>query len=168
MTALLSVLTSGAFGSALGSLFQWLNRKTELAAKKMEYEHEEKMADLKNQQALALADKAKEQVREAGEQTVAKVEADAFVESQKSTSTTTPLSDMLKSWMRASITAYLLILGTYLAWNIGRLVGGLESLDTAILIPIYTDIIAQVFFLVNLTVSWFFGARGTASSKRKP
>ena len=29
MTALLSILTSGAFGSALGSLFQWLNR-TEL------------------------------------------------------------------------------------------------------------------------------------------
>jgi len=165
MTALLSVLTSGAFGSALGSLFQWLNRKTELAAKKMEYDHAEKMADLQNQQALALADKAKEQVVAAGEQAVAKVEASAFVESQKAP--LTPLSDMLKSWMRASITAYLLVLGTYLAWNIGRLVGGLESLDTSILIPIYTDIIAQVFFLVNLTVSWFFGARGTASSKRK-
>ena len=58
MTALLSILTSGAFGSALGSLFQWLNRKTEIAAKKMEYDHDEKMADLQNQQALALADKA--------------------------------------------------------------------------------------------------------------
>ena len=165
MSALLSILTSGAFGSALGSLFQWLNRKTELAAKKMDFEHEEKMADLQNQQALALADKAKEQVVAAGEQAVAKVEASAFVESQKAP--LTPLSDMLKSWMRASITAYLLVLGTYLAWNIGRLVGGLESLDTAILIPIYTDIIAQVFFLVNLTVSWFVGAQGTASSKRK-
>ena len=165
MSALLSILTSGAFGSALGSLFQWLNRKTEIAAKKMEYDHDERMADLQNQQALALADKAKEQVVAAGEQAVAKVEASAFVESQKTP--LTPLSDMLKSWMRASITAYLLILGTYLAWNIGRLVGGLEALDTAILIPIYTDIIAQVFFLVNLTVSWFFGARGTASSKRK-
>ena len=165
MTALLSILTSGAFGSALGSLFQWLNRKTEIAAKKMEYDHDERMADLQNQQALALADKAKEQVVAAGEQAVAKVEASAFVESQKAP--LTPLSDMLKGWMRASITAYLLVLGTYLAWNIGRLVGGLESLDTAILLPIYTDIIAQVFFLVNLTVSWFFGARGTASSKRK-
>ena len=165
MTALLSILTSGAFGSALGSLFQWLNRKTEIAAKKMEYDHDERMADLQNQQALALADKAKEQVVAAGEQAVAKVEASAFVESQKAP--LTPLSDMLKGWMRASITAYLLVLGTYLAWNIGRLVGGLESLDTEILLPIYTDIIAQVFFLVNLTVSWFFGARGTASSRRK-
>ena len=73
MTALLSILTSGAFGSALGSLFQWLNRKTEIAAKKMEYDHDERMADLQNQQALALADKAKEQVVAAGEQAVAKV-----------------------------------------------------------------------------------------------
>ena len=52
MSAILSVLTSGAFGSALGSLFQWLNRKTEIAAKKMEYDHDERMADLQNQQAL--------------------------------------------------------------------------------------------------------------------
>ena len=66
MSALLSILTSGAFGSALGSLFQWLNRKTEIAAKKMEYDHAERMADLQNQQALALADKAKEQVVAAG------------------------------------------------------------------------------------------------------
>ena len=48
MTALLSVLTSGAFGSALGSLFQWLNRKTEIAAKQMEYDHEEKRAALQH------------------------------------------------------------------------------------------------------------------------
>ena len=148
MTALLSILTSGAFGSALGSLFQWLNRKTEIAAKKMEYDHDEKMADLQNQQALALADKAKEQVVAAGEQAVAKVEAVAFVESQKAP--LTPLGDMLKRWMRAGITAYLLILGTYLAWNNGRLDGGLEAHDTAILIPIYTDIIDQLFFLVGI------------------
>ena len=63
-------------------------------------------------------------------------------------------------------TTPLLLLATFLAMKVGRLVGGLESLDTAVLMPLYADIVAQVFFLVNLAVSWYFGARGTSISKR--
>jgi len=164
MGALLSILSSGAFGAAIGALFQWLNRKAELQAKQAEYKHDEAMMGLQNQQALALADKAREQVVAAGEQAVAKVEADAFTESQKSSGV--PFSEMIKSWVRAGTMCYLLLFGTYLAINIGRLVGGLDSLDPKILIPLYADIICQVFFLINLAVSWYFGARGTSFSKR--
>ena len=164
MSAILSILGSGAFGSAIGSLFQWLNRKAEIQAKSAEYKHAEAMIDLQNKQAIALADKAMQQTREAGEQTVAKLEADAFVESQKAP--TVPIGEILKSWVRTAIVAYLLLLATFLAMKVGRLVGGLESLDTAVLMPLYADIVAQVFFLVNLAVSWYFGARGTSISKR--
>ena len=164
MSAILSILGSGAFGSALGSLFQWLNRKAEIQAKSAEYKHAEAMIDLQNTQAIALADKAMQQTREQGEQTVAKLEADAFVESQKAP--TVPIGEILKSWVRTAIVAYLLLLATFLAMKVGRLVGGLESLDTAVLMPLYADIVAQVFFLVNLAVSWYFGARGTSISKR--
>lgn len=164
MSAILSILGSGAFGSALGSLFQWLNRKAEIQAKSAEYKHAEAMIDLQNKQAIALADKAMQQTREAGEQAVAKVEADAFVESQKAP--TVPIGEILKSWVRTAIVAYLLLLATFLAMKVGKLVGGLESLDTAVLMPLYADIVAQVFFLVNLAVSWYFGARGTSISKR--
>ena len=164
MSAILSILGSGAFGSALGSLFQWLNRKAEIQAKSAEYKHAEAMIDLQNKQAIALADKAMQQTREAGEQTVAKLEADAFVESQKAP--TVPIGEILKSWVRTAIVGYLLLLATFLAMKVGKLVGGLESLDTAVLMPLYADIVAQVFFLVNLAVSWYFGARGTSISKR--
>ena len=164
MSAILSILGSGAFGSALGSLFQWLNRKAEIQAKAAEYKHAEAMIDLQNKQAIALADKAMQQTREAGEQAVAKVEADAFVESQKAP--TVPIGEILKSWVRTAIVGYLLLLATFLAMKVGKLVGGLESLDTAVLMPLYADIVAQVFFLVNLAVSWYFGARGTSISKR--
>ena len=164
MSAILSILGSGAFGSALGSLFQWLNRKAEIQAKAAEYKHAEAMINLQNQQAIALADKAMQQTREQGEQTVAKVEADAFVESQKAP--TVPIGEILKSWVRTAIVGYLLLLATFLAMKVGKLVGGLESLDTAVLMPLYADIVAQVFFLVNLAVSWYFGARGTSISKR--
>lgn len=164
MSAILSILGSGAFGSALGSLFQWLNRKAEIQAKAAEYKHAEAMVEINNKQAIALADKAMQQTREQGEQAVAKVEADAFVESQKAP--TVPIGEILKSWVRTAIVAYLLLLATFLAMKVGRLVGGLESLDTAVLMPLYADIVAQVFFLVNLAVSWYFGARGTSISKR--
>jgi len=164
MSAILSILGSGAFGSALGSLFQWLNRKAEIQAKAAEYKHAEAMINLQNQQAIALADKAMQQTREQGEQAVAKVEADAFVESQKAP--TVPIGEILKSWVRTAIVGYLLLLATFLAMKVGKLVGGLESLDTAVLMPLYADIVAQVFFLVNLAVSWYFGARGTSISKR--
>lgn len=127
--------------------------------------HDEAMMNLQNQQALALADKAREGVVAAGEQAVAKVEADAFVESQKVTGV--PISELLKSWVRTGIVCYLLILATILTLKVGRLVGGLESLDPKVLIPLYADIIAQVFFLVNLAVSWYFGSRGTSVSKRQ-
>ena len=164
MSAILSILGSGAFGSAIGSLFQWLNRKAEIQAKAAEYKHAEAMIEIGNKQAIALADKAMQQTREAGEQTVAKLEADAFVESQKAP--TVPIGEILKSWVRTAIVGYLLLLATFLAMKVGRLVGGLESLDTAVLMPLYADIVAQVFFLVNLAVSWYFGARGTSISKR--
>lgn len=126
--------------------------------------HDEQMLGLQNQQALALADKAREGVVAAGEQAVAKVEADAFVESQKASGV--PISELLKSWVRTLIVVYLLVLATILTLKVGRLVGGLESLDPKVLIPLYADIIAQVFFLVNLAVSWYFGSRGTSVSKR--
>lgn len=164
MSAILSILGSGAFGSALGSLFQWLNRKAEIQAKAAEYKHAEAMIEIGNKQAIALADKAMQQTREQGEQTVAKLEADAFVESQKAP--TVPIGEILKSWVRTAIVGYLLLLATFLAMKVGKLVGGLESLDTAVLMPLYADIVAQVFFLVNLAVSWYFGARGTSISKR--
>lgn len=165
MGTLLSILGSGAFGSALGSFFQWLNRKAEISAKTAEFKHAEAMLGLQNQQALALADKAREGVVAAGEQAVAKVEADAFVESQKAT--TIPMGELLKSWVRTGVVCYLLLLASFLAAKVGRLVGGLESLDTAVLMPMYADIIAQVFFLTNLAVSWYFGARGTSGSSAR-
>lgn len=164
VSAILSILGSGAFGSLIGGLMQYFTRREERATAAENNRHAEKMFELQNQQALALADKAREGIRETGEQAVAKVEADAFAESQKNT--TIPKAELLKSWVRTGIVTWLLLIATVLTFKVGRLVGGLESLETSVLIPLYADIIAQVFFLVNLSVSWYFGSRGTSVSKR--
>ena len=166
VSAILQILGSGAFGSLIGGITTYFTRKEERAMLAEKNRHDESMLGLQNQQALALADKAMAKVQVEGEQVVNRIEADAFVESQKATGV--PVSELLKSWVRTFIVVYLMALATVLTLKVGRLVGGLDSLDPKILVPLYADIIAQVFFLVNLGVSWYFGSRGTSVSKRAP
>ena len=95
VSAILQILGSGAFGSLIGGITTYFTRKEERAMFAEKNRHEESMLGLQNQQALALADKAMAKVQVAGEQVVNKIEADAFVESQKATGV--PVSELLKS-----------------------------------------------------------------------
>lgn len=165
MSMILSILGSSAFGTALGSFFQWLNRKEERASLVEKNRHDEAMQGLANQQAIALADKGIEAAKEAGKTLVDQEEAKSFTESQKP-SVLSAFSEALKSWVRAIIVAYLLALCTYLAVEINALVGGLPSIPTAELTSMYRDIIAQSFTLLSFAVGWYYAARGTSISKR--
>jgi hypothetical protein len=171
MGTLISFLGSGAFGSLLGSAFAWLNRREERAAQKDKFAHDEAMAKLENDQQIAMANKAIEQTTETGKQVVAAKEADAFTESQKaantaavsSSPTLSAIRDVLNGIVRPVVTLYTLVLATVLSFQIARLVGGLGSLDHAALVTMYAGVIDQIFFLTNLTVSWWFGARGNST-----
>ena len=70
MSMILSILGSSAFGTALGSFFQWLNRKEERASLAEKNRHDEAMQTLANSQAIALADKGIEAAKEAGKTAV--------------------------------------------------------------------------------------------------
>lgn len=166
MSAILSILGSSAFGSALGALFQWLNRKEERASLAEKNRHDEAMQTLQNAQAIALAEKQIEAAQEAGKTLVEQEEAKAFTESQKP-SQISAFAEALKSWVRAVIVAYLLVFCTILAWRIDRLVGGFSSLPVADLIEMYKTIIIQAFSLLSFAVGWYYAARGTSISKRQ-
>lgn len=148
ITTIIGFLGSGAFGSIVGAFFGFLNRKGDQA-------HAQAMAALSNEQALALADKAREQVSEAGRQVVAATEASAFVESQKA-------AIEQWRWVRPVLTCYLVGVMTYLAIGISSIVGGLDAFDKTAMFALYSEVVGQVFFLVNLAVSWWFGARGSS------
>lgn len=132
------------------------------------------MLTAQNIQALALADKARAQTQTAGEQAVASKEADAFVASQSaatisettSNSIWVNVSTFIRGVIRPLITSYLLAIATYFGYNVGLLVQGLKAFDNAALFTLYAQVINEVFFLTNLAVSWWFGARG--SSPRNP
>lgn len=165
MSMILSILGSSAFGTALGSFFQWLNRKEERASLAEKNRHDEAMQTLANSQAIALADKGIEAAKEAGKTAVEQEEAKGFTESQKP-SVISAFSEALKSWVRAIIVAYLLALCTYLAVEINSLVGGLSSIPVDQLTEMYREIIAQSFTLLSFAVGWYYAARGTSISKR--
>lgn len=163
MSFLLSFLGSSAFGTMLGSLFGWLNRREENKDKQNLRLHEQTMAQMQFNQQLALAEKKIQEVAETGKQAVALEEGKAFTESQK---VVNGFSEILKSWARLAFTAVLLWQCIHISSEISKLVGGLQSLPTDYLVEQYKFIIGEFFCLCGTAVGWFFAARGTASSKR--
>jgi hypothetical protein len=180
MSILLSLFGNGVLGSLFGSLFSWLNKREEIKQQQAQFTHDENMLKAQNEQALALATKQIEGVKEAGEQAVAGKEADAFTASQVaanapaaqlivSTSIWLNIAQFIrvivsvfKELMRPIITCYVLGLATYFGYNIGLIVQGLKAFDNAALFALYGQVIGEVFFLTNLAVSWWFGARGSS------
>lgn len=81
ISAILSLLGSSAVGSILGGVFAWLNRKTDLEARRLEFEHERS----KWTHDLAVRDKdlAIAQAESKGRLDVAVVEGDATVEAAR-------------------------------------------------------------------------------------
>lgn len=81
IAALLSILGSSAVGSILGGVFAFLNRKADIDAKRLEYEHEGKRWG----HELAVKDKdiAYAQAEAQGRKDVAIVEGEALMESAR-------------------------------------------------------------------------------------
>lgn len=163
MSFLLSFLGSSAFGTMLGSLFGWLNRREENKDKQNLRLHEQTMKKLEYDQQVTLAEKKIQEVTEAGKQAVALEEGKAFTESQK---VVNGFSEILKSWARLIFTAVLLYQCIRISTDVSRLVGGLEKLPMDYLTDEYKFIIGEFFCLCGTALGWFFAARGIASSKR--
>lgn len=163
MSFLLQFLGSSAFGTILGSLFGWLNRREENKDKQNLRLHEQTMQKMQFDQQVTLAEKKIQEVAEVGKQTVLQEEAKAFTESQK---VVNGFSEILKSWARLIFTTVLLYQCIKISNDISRLVGGLESLPMDYLTEEYKFVIGEFFCLCGTALGWFFAARGMASSKR--
>ena len=166
MSAILSLLSSSALGQIFGALFQWLQRKEERASLAEKNRHDEKMQELANSQAIALADKGIEKAIREGETRIEETETQAFVESQKPS--TSSIAEALKSWVRTGIVFYLLIVETFVGYSVWRLVGGLDSLPKDETLDLFRTIILESLSLLSFAVGWYFAARGTSFSKRTP
>lgn len=164
MNTILSFLVSPALAALFGSLFQWLNRKEERAAAKDKMAHDEAMQKIQNDQQIALADKQIQGVVVQGQVDVEKEDAKSFGASQVVTSS---FSDVLKSWARLVLVAYMAIVCMTLTVMVYRQIGGLESMDKASLVALFSESVNNFFYLFILGFCWFFGARGSAGSTAK-
>ena len=166
MSAILSILSSSALGQVFGALFQWLQRKEERASLAEKNRHDEKMQELSNQQAIALADKGIEKAIKEGETRVEEAETQAFVESQKPSGSS--LGEALKSWVRTFIVGYLLVVETVVGYSVWVIVGGMTGLPQGEVLDLFRTIILESLSLLSFAVGWYFAARGTSFSKRQP
>lgn len=161
--SLLAILASPVLGSTLGMIGQWLNRREERAAKAEDHAHEQKMTELRNTQEILVAEKKLQGVIEGAKIEVVKEEVKGWAQSQVATS---PKSEMLKSWARLALVGYTALVCAILTYLIARQIGGLESMDKAVLSTLFADSVNQFFFMFGLGFAWFFGARGSAGSTR--
>ena len=81
ITGLLSLLGSSAFGSALGGLFAWLNRRTDMETKKLDLAHE--IARWGHELQVRQADMEMAKSEAQGRKEVAIVEGEATIESAR-------------------------------------------------------------------------------------
>lgn len=169
LTALLSILTSSGLGGILGVVGSWLTKREERENLKLKFQHDVKMAEIREREAklefdheLALADKEIERAETEGQIQQDILSAEAFKTSLQEQAKTYGIKfvDAIRGLMRPLITVYLLAIGTYLTVKIGMLVGGVEeAFQPEELITMYRDVIAQIMFLVTTAVTWWFGSR---------
>ena len=158
------IFTSGGLGGLIGGVTGILMKIQERKEKQADQEHERNMAALTNEQTrleqdheLAIADKEIDKAEKEGEILIESREADAFVESQKRQ----PTGGGLR-WVRPLVTAYLLLLATYISARVFISTGGVDSLPGDVQSQLLIQVVNDVFFLTIMAVSWYFGARGTS------
>lgn len=160
--SIVSILASPLLGSVTGSIFQWLNRREERATAREKMAAEAKLIELQNAHTILVAEKQLTATIKQGELEIEKVEASAFVESQKATSSSK--SDMLKSWARVVLVSYTALVCLVLTYLVARQIGGIGAMEKYALTALFSEAVSQFFFMFGLAFSWFFGARGTAGS----
>ena len=172
---LVSIFSSSGLGAIVGLFGSWLTKREERRNMELKYEYDVKMAEIRKSEAalefnheLALADKQIERAQVEGEIQRDVGELNAFTQGLKEQQLmyNVKFVDAIRGLMRPLITIYLLVIGTYVAINIGGYVGGIESAITGPeMIEMYKDTIGQVMFLLTTAVTWWFGSR--PSSLRK-
>lgn len=144
LEALGTIIASSGFGSVVGGIFGWLNRKEDRKDRESERQYQ-----------LSLL-----QAKANFEQQTS--EARAFEQSQI---TKSAFGDAVKSAVRPIITAALLYQTYVILISLEQLTGGLESLPVDMTVQLYRDIVLNIISLTAMSVSWWFASRPSGINK---
>jgi hypothetical protein len=154
---ILEVLGSAGFGSLLGGIFGWLNKREERENMKMKFEHDIAKIQAKTNARIEIARMSIEEAQVAGELAVEKEEAKAFSKSQ----ITSSIGDTIKAIVRPVIVG-LLMWQTYQVHNsLEALTGGIQGLSSDDVMALYKVVVLMITGLTCTAVSWYFAARSS-------
>jgi len=154
---ILELLGSAGFGSVLGALFGWLNKKEESQTLKMKLEHERAMIEANTKSQIELGKMSIEEAKVVGQLAVDKKEALAFSNSQK----TTAWGETIKSFIRPLILGVLMYQTYLILTSLEELTGGLATLPQTEVIALYKIVILMITGLTATAVSWYFAQRSS-------
>lgn len=170
LSALLSIMSSSGLGAILGVVGSFITKKEERKTKDLELKHDIALANCRIEEArieseheLAMAEKQIERAQIEGAIQTDLEDTKAFAKSLavQSKATGIGLVDAIRGIIRPFLTVYIIGVVTYLAVIVGIEIGGIESLDKAYLIDLYTQIINTILFLASTSYTWWFGSRLT-------
>jgi len=170
LDAILGIASSSGLGAVVGLVGSFLAKREQRKLDEMNNTHELSMSKLdmerdaaESTQALAMADKQIEQSQAEAEIASEVSAGEAFTASQQLAGQKSGVAwvDALRSLMRPLITIYLLMVVTYITYNIHQILNGVESIPLADLYALYSHIINQTVFLAVTAVLWWFGSRGS-------
>jgi len=155
----LDVLVSTVVGSIGGMAGKWLDNKIEKDRMAHEKEMakvglEEKKLEIDNAEKLALIEANKEEELAAyqsfsvAQQSLVK-KSSSFVETARALT-------------RIIVTAYLVVLSSWIAFDISVLIGGFGGVDVNVLTDIYKEVIMNLLNLTAVAVGFWFGSRPNA------
>lgn len=168
------IMTSSGLGAIVGLAGSWLTKREERRNLEITTAHEATMAVHRKDEIAAeskheidMVDANIERAQVEGGISLGMAEMNAFTEGLKEQQMLYKVKwvDAIRGLMRPAITVYLLILATFVTWQVGKFTGGLEAIDQTVMSELYTDTIGQIFFLVTTAVTWWFGSRPAGQRK---
>ena len=154
---LLEIIGSAGFGSVVGGIFGWLGKREERANMQMKYDHDLSMLEAKTNATIEVAKMGIEEAETAGKLLVEKLDAKAFVASQK----TTPFGEAVKSVIRPLILGVLMY-QTYVIHNsLEQLTGGIGGLAPSDVLELYKIVVLSIIGLTSTAVGWYYATRSS-------
>jgi len=152
MMWLLDVFSTAGFGSLIGAVGGYFQKKEERALFKEQCSHAVAMLKAKTEATLQLADKKIEANKVKGELLVDKIEAEAFKESVGK-------ANSEYKWVRPVISMYLIVLTTAIAYYVFDLADNVDVFTSEEITGLIKLVVLQILMLTSVAIGWWFAAR---------
>lgn len=158
MDFLIDIFSSAGFGSILGVIGGFFQKREERKLVEIKNKHQLAMLKAKTDATVEVAKMGIEEAKVAGSLLVDKIEAKAFEASQK---TTSKIAEIMKAFIRPIILSVLMYQTYLILISLEELTGGLSGLESSEVIGLYKIVVLSITALTSTAVAWYFASRSS-------